>query len=275
MEEARTFTAPIIGDVVIHGLKHCNVEGDIVHPNSGEGVECRVNSYINSVTVDNSFLCVGFAESEPLENLLFVDEIIGAKYFLIKQYVDRRPQASSTILHPDQRVVVRFPPDLTNIVPPSPRPTRPNDGSDTRSRLNRTPPQGIRDNIIQASDSDGSQNDSERTVIGPVRTSPLRGRARGRGPRSRSDHSIGRGRGSRGIPRAGSYRGSRGDHHAPGNFDSDGFASHISQLVSSVVRRETSVISKSILDELTTHTGRTLNSSRNHSPRTEGLSLAG
>ena len=78
VEEARIFMAPIIGDVIIPRLKHCNVKGDIVHPNSGEGVECLVNSYINNVTVDNSFLWVGFSESEPLENLLFVTDLIGA-----------------------------------------------------------------------------------------------------------------------------------------------------------------------------------------------------
>ena len=60
-----------------------------MHPNSEQALYSLVNSYIHSVTVDNSFLWVGFAESEPHENLRFVNEIIGATDFLVKQYVDR------------------------------------------------------------------------------------------------------------------------------------------------------------------------------------------
>ena len=188
--------------MVIHGLKHCNVEGSSTHPNSPAGIECHVKSYIKNVTVDNSFLWVGFGESEPPESLLFVTDLIGAVDLLIKQYVDAGTVlASSTLVEPNQRAVVRFSPDISqvNIVPPSPRQS---DGSDPRSRLLLSPPRGIREPIVEASDSDGSPN-SDRTV---VRSSPLQWQ---RGPRTATEihSSRGRGRGLLPTPEIHSSRG--------------------------------------------------------------------
>ena len=58
--------------MVVHGLKHSHILGEILHPNDGQAMPNLVFKYIDDVIVDNAILWVGFTDTDSFEDLRFV-----------------------------------------------------------------------------------------------------------------------------------------------------------------------------------------------------------
>ena len=106
INEERTFCMSKINENIAGGLKHANVPGTIGNPISGRALEHLVVQCVQDVDLTNDFLWIRFKQSEKVEPLPFILEILIATDQAVSEYLGKRPtsvpaQASSTLVHPN------------------------------------------------------------------------------------------------------------------------------------------------------------------------------